>query len=150
MKAKGLSLSEVMLVLALGAVIMIVAAHYYSQVRESEKITTLLGQINSIIDAAGKCVAGNAGNASSTQNNITTCLTLTTLISEDFLSTYYTTSPWGTITGVPANNNTAIQITANNVPNNACLAMESRLNAEGNQEVFVSCANNTITVTASY
>lgn len=150
MKQKGMSLIEAMLVLALAAVVIIAAIHYYSQVRESEKVTTLVGQINGIMSAAQKCVAGSAGSMGNGQNNISNCLSLNSLINAGFLSSYYSTSPWGVMIANPANNGTAIQIVVANVPHTACLAIESQLNTQSNTAMSVVCGARGLTVTESY
>ena len=65
MNNKAFSLLEVLLVLALGAVISIIAVRYYSEVRQTQKITTFTSQLTGITNAVEKCYAGSQSDDTS-------------------------------------------------------------------------------------
>ena len=137
MNNKAFSLLEVLLVLALGAVVSIIAVRYYSEVRQTQKITTFTSQLTGITNAVEKCYAGS-------QNGDTSdCTSMTNLKSAGYLSDYYTNSPWNTTINLTIMNGNQVKITSS-IDTNACSKVASRLKTVESQT-----GNNSFTCSGS-
>lgn len=134
MKMKAFGLIEMILVLALCAVILLVSVHYYSEVKNTQRINAMVQQIQDVVNASNQCILGGGvtGSYSSYGQPIglanKNCANITTLISAGSLASSYQTNPWGSENAFQIYyNNTAYQFVACGVPKDSCYAVGSRL-----------------------
>lgn len=116
----GATLLEIMLVLAIAAMIIVMSIRYYQSANASQQVNTLLGQVTSIV-AAADSLAQASGSYSAA--GVTTA-TIQALVPTNSMRT-----PWGTditVTPVAASSFT-INIPA--VPGNVCPLIRSKLGA---------------------
>jgi len=133
LRNQGFSLLEVLLVLALGAVIAIVAVRYYSEVQQGQKVTTLQSQLTGIGDAVKKCFAG------SQPDDVAECHNLNKLQSKGYLSNFYSKTPWGqNYTLAFSANKATVTIYASGVPLHACQKVKGRL--DNGNDIIMNCS----------
>ena len=122
----GATLLEIMLVLAIAAMIIIMSVRYYQSASVTSQTNAVLSQIQAIAAAAD-----NIAQSSNTY----TAATKTAL--EAILSTSAFTSPWGTtISYVPSTNTYAVSIAS--TPAGVCPLITPKLQ-ENNHFTSVSC-----------
>ncbi|MAZ39343.1 MAG: hypothetical protein CMF49_04420 [Legionellales bacterium] len=137
LKNTGFSLLEVLLVLALAAVVSIVAVRYYSEVRQTQKITTFTSQLTGISSAVEKCFAGSQNGGTSD------CTSFTNLKNAGYLSDFYATSPWSTAIKIKIINQNQVAITSQ-IDHSACSKVVSRLNSvDSSNTASIQCGHPT-------
>lgn len=103
-KSLGIGLLELMLSLAIIAVLLIMATRYYSSASNSQKITAATGMINAVKAAAASYLGGNATAYASN-------VSIANLVSAGYLPSSFvagsngnssTTNPWNESVGVTA------------------------------------------------
>jgi type II secretory pathway pseudopilin PulG len=108
-RALGVTLLEVMLVLAIAAMIIVMSVRYYQSASYSQQANTVLQQIQSIV-AGADSIAQGKGTYSG--------ITMTTL--KPLLPGGGTTTPWGEEITVLGSGPTKVDITIPTVPAGVC------------------------------
>lgn len=138
-KPSGIGLLELMLSLAIIAILLIMATRYYQSTSQSQKVNQAAGDIQAILAAAANYNAGNPGGV----------FTISKLISSGYLpssmgSSAANANPWGgAYTAVnTAGNPTQVTITLTLIPTTACNALDS-LMTSNYVAAKASCTSNT-------
>lgn len=153
---KAIGLLELMLSLAIIAVLLIMATRYYSSASSSQKIQAAVDQINAVRSA----VQNAAGGSSSGAGNITASMLVESgylpssfiapsLASSSTAATGYLT-PWGQIEGLTLSTGTGktFSISMTTPGDDICNAVVQKLVATA-QSTSATCSNGS-TVTATY
>lgn len=136
----GVTLLEVMLVLAIAAMIIVMSVRYYQSASASNQVNTTIGEITNIV-ASADSLAQATGKYNSGGSNSVSIANLRPLVPAGSLTT-----PWGTdftITGVAASSYT---VNAINVPSNVCPLLRGKLLAN-NHFTVSACTANAVTPT---
>lgn len=127
----GVTLLEIMLVLAIAAMVIVMSVRYYQTATASSRVNDVSEQVQAIVAAADGLSQGSGSYASPgvTSANIV-----------NLLPTGGLTLPWGsTITfGVPTATTYTIQLTS--VPANSCGLIEAKFSANSHFSVSGVCA----------
>lgn len=122
-KVKGVGLLELMLSLAIIAVLLIMATRYYQTTSQSQKVNQAVSDIQAILAAAANYTAASPGSA----------FAITDLVSAGLLPANWSTetpvagtaNPWaGAYTATNVSGSPAVKITAGSVPLTACTALD--------------------------
>lgn len=150
---KGIGLLELMLSLAIIAILLIMATRYYQSASNSQRVSQALDMFSAIKGAAKTYYTSVSPNALPT--------TIGELVKGGYLPTSYedsgastTThiSPWGTaVTYTPAGSTFTVEMT---MPDNAtCIQVYNRLEniiSTAAGESVTSCGTSTVTTTATF
>jgi type II secretory pathway pseudopilin PulG len=140
----GVTLLEIMLVLAIAAMIIVMSVRYYQSASSSQQANRILAQIQSITAAADSLAQASGSYLTANISN-TTILPL--------LPANGLTSPWGdsiTVTATAAN---AYSVAINTMPASVCGPVKAQLAANAHFDVSnVTCpgAGSTTTFTYKY
>ena len=146
----GIGLLELMLSLAIIAVLLIMATRYYSSASESQKIQAGVDMVNAVRAAVA--------NYSSGQGIPTTPPTVLELVQSGLLPASFgstaalngTANPWGeSIATAASSTSGAYEVTMTTPSSNICTAVQGKLAATAPQDSDVSCSSGS-TVTATY
>lgn len=129
----GVTLLEIMLVLAVAAMIIIMSVRYYQSATVSQQANSVLQQIQAISAAADTYAQGAGGytglNASGgSAGNLP-------LASPNLLNL-----PWGGTAGVSGQSATTYQITLTGIPNSVCTIISARIGTGGKYTVATDCS----------
>ncbi len=116
-KILGVTLLEIMLVLAIAAMVLVMSVRYYQSASTSQKINAALGTVANVV-AAGENYQASAGSYSSISN-----AALVYYMPNGAMPT----SPWSTTLTVTAVDAVSYTITITAVPNAACVPLKSLL-----------------------
>jgi type II secretory pathway pseudopilin PulG len=132
----GVTLLEIMLVLAIASMIILMSVRYYKSATASQQATALLEQIQ-VITAAGDSLAlGSTGYSAVTTANLQNALGGSTQLN----------TPWGAIT-VSASTATTYTIAfPATLPTDVCTSVETQLSASP-KYTAVTCTGYTYTST---
>lgn len=137
-KQNGIGLLELMLALAIIAMMMVAASRYYKSTQTARKIHVAVESMQALYSASERCVQdlGKYSSGDQIQN----------LITKGYLPEGFATSaaPWGgTITAVPISGDIYLQVTFPNVSTADCLNIQGKL--AGNAFVTtVTCPAGTV------
>lgn len=133
--ALGVTLLEIMLVLAVAAMIIVMSVRYYQSASISQEANAFLSQVNAIT-AAMNSMSQSTGNYSGlTQASISPILPTNGLI-----------PPWGGTALTVQGSATGFTINASNVPDGVCSLVGSQLQSSANFTVGTNCATITYTL----
>ena len=120
-KIKGIGLLELMLSLAIIAILLVMATRYYSATTRSQRVDDtiqLLGEVETAVNSA-------LSNGDVTKYSLLTDPSL--LVTNGYLSQARVTSdkksiksPWGDVVAWSAADNTGVELTFSNVPDQQC------------------------------
>lgn len=128
--ALGVTLLEIMLVLAIAAMIIVMSVRYYQSASSSQQANTLLQQIQGIVSAADS-LAQAKGAYSAIDNT-----TLAPLIPTGGLTT-----PWGDPINVATTGPTSFTIEIGQVPSGVCPLLYSKLETNNHFSVSPTSCN---------
>ncbi|MBX3708333.1 MAG: hypothetical protein KIT56_06585 [Gammaproteobacteria bacterium] len=114
----GVTLLEVMLVLAIAAMIIVMSVRYYQSASASQQANAVLQQIQGIVSAADNLAQAGGSYSAVKLNNST----LTPLLPGGALTT-----PWGEPITVTSTSATTFTINAGHVPSGVCPLLYSKL-----------------------
>lgn len=117
-KILGVTLLEVMLVLAIAAMIILMSVRYYQSASSSQQANSVLQQIQGIVSAADSLAQGGGSYSSITMNNST----LQPLLPQGAFVT-----PWGEAITVAPGDATTFTIDIGSVPSGVCPLLYSKL-----------------------
>ena len=128
----GVTLLEVMLVLAIAAMIIVMSVRYYQAATNSQQANTALEDVQNIVAAADGLAVGG-GSYSAISASISTVVGSTNM-----------KDPTGSTISISAPSATSLQMTLNmSAP--ACISAAARLSA--NTKYTATCSGGTLTVT---
>lgn len=134
----GVTLLEVMLVLAIAAMIIVMSVRYYQSASTSQQANTLIGQITSIV-AAADSLAQSTGNYSGA----------TTTALQPLLPATIFTAPWGsTITLAPGTS--TLGITIPGTPAGVCSLVRGKLTTNTHFTAPACGTSGTASMTVTY
>lgn len=116
----GVTLLEIMLVLAIAAMVIVMSVRYYQTATASENVNSVMEQVQAISAAADGLAQGSGSYAAPgvTSNNISPLLPANGL-----------TMPWGTTISFGAPTSTSYLVTLNGVPPSECGLLQSKFAA---------------------
>lgn len=117
-KVLGVTLLEVMLVLAIAAMIILMSVRYYQSASSSQQANSVLQQIQGIVSAADSLAQGGGSYSSVSMSN----QTLQPLLPQGAFVT-----PWGDPIEVSPGDATKFTIKIGNVPSGVCPLLYSKL-----------------------
>ena len=132
-KMRGVTLLEIMLVLAIAALLVVMSVRYYQSTRTSQQVDAMVEQIQSIVQAAD----GIAQEQGYSATAVTTSAIGSTLPANAM------TSPWGTPITVAVTSATTFTITTTNVPAGVCSLLVAKYNQNKNFDTTaISCPSS--------
>ncbi|HTM63933.1 MAG TPA: type 4 pilus major pilin [Gammaproteobacteria bacterium] len=144
-KMVGVTLLEVMLVLAVAAMIIVMSVRYYQTATYNQQTNTALQTIQAITAAADSLAQGSGTYDSVTQANIAN------LMPSNMVSGGNINSPWGGTITVGAGSGQTYSVTFTNTPQNICTALSSRLQPNSKfTSVTSTCTASTQDFTYTY
>lgn len=151
-RSLGIGLLELMLSLAIIAVLLIMATRYYSSASNSQKITAATGMINAIKAAAASYLSGYPAGVTS--------LTLTTLVNGGYLPSTFisgsngsgaTTNPWGNSISISKITPQNITISVTTPDNGVCQQLQQQVisssTAVGTAGTAIGCSGAALSAT---
>lgn len=147
-KQAGIGLLELMLSLAIIAVLIIMATRYYQSTRQSQLVSQAVDQVNAVISAVGNWRVGVSGYTG--QDAAGNGLSYETLYGQGYLpkvwgTTSATASPWSSDMSISPVSATSYTIVFSGIPDYACSALQTRLS--NTESVSPQCSGGTLTVT---
>lgn len=151
---KGIGLLELMLSLAIIAVLLIMATRYYSSASASQKIQAAVDQINATRSAVQNAAAGISTSSSSA--------TIGDLVAAGYLPLSFVAgvsnasaaagmssgvTPWGGSISIGNFSTKTFDITMDTPNSQTCTAVQNKINATAAQGSAASCSDSTLTVT---
>lgn len=132
----GVTLLEIMLVLAIAAMIIVMSVRYYQSASASQQSNTVAGQIGSIIAAADGLsqASGSYQSANITTTTITPLLPLKGL-----------TTPWNTNIAIATTSATTYTITVPGTPSNVCPLLIAKFKSNKNVTTSSTCSTTAAT-----
>ena len=126
----GVTLLEIMLVLAIAAMVIVMSVRYYQTATSSAQVKTVMQQIQSITAAADSLAQGSGSYATASIGNAT----LSPLLPSNGL-----TLPWGSTITVGSPSATSYTVTMNSVPANQCPKIKSKITANSHYSSATAC-----------
>lgn len=131
----GVTLLEIMLVLAIAAMIIVMSIRYYQSASMGQKVNTAINTITGIVAAGENYLNANGSYTGMTTSSLSAFL-------PGGASTY---SPWGGQISITGSTST-YSFNMDNVPTQACTQMKGLLKA--NKKVDLGTACTTVTIHA--
>ncbi len=128
----GVTLLEIMLVLAIAAMIIVMSIRYYQSAVSSQQVNTIMQQIQAITAAADGIAQANGGtyNGTTPVSNATLAQLLPAMS--------VNTTPWGTsIRVTPSTSSYTVDLGA--MPSAVCAALLPRLNSNNHYNAASGC-----------
>jgi type II secretory pathway pseudopilin PulG len=136
--ALGVTLLEVMLVLAIAAMIIVMSVRYYQSASSSQQANAVLEQVQGIVSAADGLAQAKGSYSAAGINNSS----LTPLLPGGGLTT-----PWGEPIAVSGATSTTYTIDLGSVPSGVCPLLYSKLSTNNNFSVSGTCSPTAATPT---
>ncbi|MDR3478108.1 MAG: hypothetical protein P4M14_08785 [Gammaproteobacteria bacterium] len=127
----GVTLLEIMLVLAIAAMVIVMSVRYYQTATSSEQVNTVMEQIQSIAAAADSLAQGSG-------SYVTAAIATGTI--SPLLPNNGLTLPWGTTIGFGGVTATSYQITVTSTPANECPLIKAKITANSHFTSTTACA----------
>jgi type II secretory pathway pseudopilin PulG len=140
----GVTLLEIMLVLAIAAMVIVMSVRYYQTATTAQQANAIIEQLQAITVAADS-LAQATGSYSSAFTNSNYTSQLGNLLPKNSFST-----PWGTsiaLSGIVGNQ---YVMTIGTVPAAACTLMRARISANNHYSGITSCAATATSMTITY
>lgn len=134
----GITLLEIMLVLAIAAMIIMMSIRYYQSANASQEATNVLQQLQAIAAAADSLSQGSGSYSTATSANVLPLLTGAGL-----------NTPWGTQISLSNQTTTGYSVTVPGTPTAVCPLVWGRLNGDAHYTGLTAC-NSTGTTDLSY
>lgn len=137
----GVTLLEIMLVLAIAAMVIVMSVRYYQSASTAQQTNATLSQIQAITAAADSLAQGTGTYSAATSANIAALMPANGMV-----------PAWGsgaiTISPSTAGNTYDVKITQ--VPNGVCIGVKARLSANGHFSKVTCTSTSTKTGDLSY
>lgn len=124
----GVTLLEIMLVLAVAAMIIIMSVRYYQSATVSQQSNSMLQQIQAISAAADTYAQGNGGYTGLSNSNLPVS------------SSSVLNLPWGGSVTVTGKSGTTYEISLPGIPANVCTSLTASLRSNGKFKPGEACA----------
>lgn len=126
----GVTLLEIMLVLAIASMVIVMSIRYYQSATSSQQANSALAMIQSITAAADSLAQGSGGYTSAA---------LSTATITPLLPTNGMTTPWNTSVTVSAGSNTAYTVTLPTTPASVCPILKTKLKSNSRYSNVSAC-----------
>lgn len=133
---QGVTLLEIMLVLAIAAMIIVMSIRYYQSATSSQQANTVLEQIQAITAAADNLAQATGSYKAA---NVSTA-SIQALVPQNSM-----TAPWGGAITIGTVNDSSYQVQIVGTPTAVCPLLLSRLNANNHFAMAAGCASYTYT-----
>ena len=133
--ALGVTLLEIMLVLAVAAMIIVMSVRYYQSASTSQQANAFLSQVNAITASMNSLSQSTGNYTGLDESSIKPILPTNGLI-----------PPWGGTGITVKGSSTGFEISTSNVPEGVCSLVTSQLESSSNYSVAGSCATITYTL----
>jgi type II secretory pathway pseudopilin PulG len=133
----GVTLLEIMLVLAIAAMIIVMSIRYYQSASSAQQANAIIEQIQAIV-AAADSLAQSSGSYQSANLSAN----LKTLLPSNAMST-----PWGGAINVSSNSASSYTIKISNPPTAVCLLMVTRLKTNNHFSLGTCAAGSDFNLT---
>lgn len=133
--SRGVTLLEIMLVLAVAAMIIVMSVRYYQSATANQQANAVLQEIQAITAIADGVAQGNTRYSAVTQSSISQ------LMPNQSLAT-----PWGSTITVKSGNASSYSVSIPNAPTAVCNQIPPRLQTNAKFS-GATCSNNTISYT---
>lgn len=135
----GVTLLEIMLVLAIAAMVIVMSIRYYQSATSSQQANMAIEQIQAIMSAVDGVSQGSGSYSSISNAQISTLLPATGL-----------TTPWGPAITVSGTSTSTYTVSLPSVPQQICPLIEGKLNANQHLSTTDSCGTSPTSVTYTY
>lgn len=126
----GVTLLEIMLVLAIAAMVIVMSVRYYQTANASSQVNTVLEQVQAISAAADSLAQASGSYATAAIGSATI---------SPLLPTNGLTLPWGTTIAFGATTATTYNITITSSPPTQCPLIKSKLLANTHYTIATTC-----------
>lgn len=140
LRLMGVTLLEIMLVLAIAAMVIVMSIRYYSSATTSQQTNNVVGQVQAITAAMDNLAVGRPEG----YKDISTAAggDLYKVVGEANM-----TAPWGVKYDVPTPTSaTEFTITLGSVPDAVCASLNSKVKTTTHFKDTSGCASNTLTI----
>lgn len=135
----GVTLLEIMLVLAIAAMVIVMSVRYYQSASTSQQTNALLAQIQAITAAADSLAQGTGSYSAASQSSVAALMPANGMA-----------PPWGGATTISiAGSGSAYSASIPGVPPGVCAGLKSRLQANKHYST-ITCTTSVGTVTYTY
>ena len=131
----GVTLLEIMLVLAVAAMVIVLSIRYYQSASSSSQTNAIMGAFQSITAAAGNISQGTGSYSGITKANLTTVVPSATF-----------TSPWGTAMTFSATAS-SFTVTAPTTPTGVCSLISAKLKGDSHTSASTCTAKGDLVYT---
>lgn len=147
-KQRGISVLEVMLSLAIIAVILVMATRYYKTAQQSQQVKNALNMVGGIVDAEVDYAAANSNAYNGSIEDLSTKGYLPPGIGGTGATAG--NDPWGNPIGLQTNSGGGFTITFTQVPVNTCNELASIVNQQQVQTATCGAGTGYVAFTATY
>ena len=126
----GATLLEVMLVLAVAAMVIVMSIRYYRNATNAQNVNLIMSQIQAITAAADAYVQGQAGDYSALANS-----SISDIVGDDGLTTAY-----GTAITVAGTGNTTYTVSFAGMPKAVCSSLAAQIIANSKIAITSACS----------
>lgn len=125
----GVTLLEIMLVLAIASMIIVMSVRYYQSATSAEQSTSVLAQIQAITAAADQLAQGPTGYANVSTANLASIMGGTTNLN----------TVWGGAVTVSSSAQTTYSISVSNMPYQVCGILKAQLSSNVRFTGLITC-----------
>lgn len=142
-KLLGVTLLEIMLVMAIASMVIIMSVRYYQSATASQQTNAILDQINGIVAAADGLAQSQGSYASALAGGASAVLA-------PILPAHGLTTPWSTPITVAAPSASTLSLTLGTVPVAVCALLLSKLSANSHFTAITPCSATAINIAMTY
>jgi Tfp pilus assembly protein PilE len=136
---QGVTLLEIMLVLAIAAMVIVMSIRYYGQATNSQNANVILAQLTNITQSGENLAQGPGTYASVTTATVTTVAGSKNMV-----------TPYGSSITVTAGAQTSYVVTVPTIPAAVCASIAAKLKANTKMASTVACSGTTGNVNLTY
>lgn len=127
----GVTLLEIMLVLAIAAMIIVMSVRYYQTASASQQANSVLQSIQAITSIADGLAQGSGSYTVVSQNSV-----------KALMPNKIMTTPWGTTIAVSTGTATSYDVTFPTMPAAVCAQVTPKLQGNANYNITSSCGSS--------
>lgn len=136
----GVTLLEIMLVLAVAAMVIVMSVRYYQSANTSQQTNAALAQIQAITAAADSLAQGTGSYSAATQAAVASLMPANGMV-----------PPWGGTATIAINGTgTSYSATIPGMPLGVCNGLTARMKANAHFSVTATCSGTSIAFTYTY
>jgi len=137
----GVTLLEVMLVLAIAAMIIVMSIRYYQSATAAQNANTVLSLIQGIVSSADSLASATGSYSGGSVNTAT----ITNLMPGNSMTT-----PWGASVSISATDATGYTVEISSTPANVCPLVAQRLKANTHYTNIATCGTTAAVLSFKY